>query len=344
MAELRLCHYGEEKAWDEYVYHCLEASHCHLSGWRRVVERGYGHRSFYLWARENGETKGVLPLISMGGLFFSRSLVSMPFLDDGGICTEDDHVRTALYQQAVQMCEEYKVDILDLRHRQSNSLSLPPLGSKATLTLQLDSNPDQMWKRFDAKLRNQVRKAQKSGLTASWSGIDGLPDFYEVFAINMRDLGSPVHSLRFFTAIFEEFSHSVKLMLVHKNNTVIGGAVCFFFRETMLVPWASSRREYFSLCPNNLLYWEMIRWGSENGYQRFDFGRSSPGSGTYNFKKQWGAKEEPLHWQVLNRKNGRSPLVHANDSKYQWMIRTWRHLPIAMTKLIGPFVRGQVSS
>lgn len=344
MVEPRLCRIEEGKIWDTYVYRCPQASHCHLAGWRRVIERSYGHRSFYLWAQEKDETKGILPLIQMGGILFSRSFVSMPFLDDGGICADDDHIRAGLYQQAMQLCEQYKGDILDLRHRQVNSLGLPLSGSKATLILELDNDPDRMWKGFDAKVRNQVRKAQKSGLAASWSGIEGVPDFYEVFAVNMRDLGSPVHSRKFFTAIFEEFSDSAKLMLVRKGDTIIGGAVCFFFRETMLVPWASSRREYFPLCPNNLLYWEMIQWGCRNGYQRFDFGRSSPGSGTYNFKRQWGAKEELLHWQCSSRKNGRSSLVHADDPKYQWMIRTWQSLPISVTKLIGPLIRGQVSS
>ena len=105
----------------------------------------------------------------------------------------------------------------------------------------------------------------------------------------MRDLGSPVHSPDFFDAIFDEFNDCAKIMLVRKDEGVIGGAVCLFFKGSMIVPWASSLREYFSLRPNNLLYWEMIRWGCKNGYQRFDFGRSSPDSGTYRFKKQWGA-------------------------------------------------------
>jgi serine/alanine adding enzyme len=92
------------------------------------------------------------------------------------------------------------------------------------------------------------------------------------------------------------------------------------------------------------MYWEMIRWGCENGYQRFDFGRSSPGSGTYRFKKQWGAKEEPLHWQWITRKAGQTVTTHADDNKYRWIIRTWSHLPLSFTKLLGPVVRGQVSS
>lgn len=335
---------GEDRRWDDYVLRSPESSHCHLSGWRRVVERGYGHQSCYLWARENGEVRGVFPLVSMRSFFVRRSFVSLPFLDDGGICADNELARGKLYQEAVQLYKSQKADFLDLRHRYKNTLGLPLNGDKVMMILDLPDNPDELWKCFDAKLRNQVRKAQKSGLTAAWSGQEGLADFYKVFAANMRDLGSPVHSRKFFSAIFDEFPESAKFMLVRKESEVIGGAVCFFFKGNLIVPWASSLREYFSLCPNNLLYWEMLRWGCENGYRRFDFGRSSPDSGTYRFKKQWGVKEEPLHWQCLNRKVGQEVMPHAADAKYQWLIRAWSRLPLAVTKLAGPLLRGQISS
>jgi FemAB-related protein (PEP-CTERM system-associated) len=336
--------HGENKAWDEYVYRCSEAGHCHLSGWQRVIERSYGHRALYLWARKDGEIKGILPLIRMRSFLLRRALVSLPFLDDGGICATDEPIRAQLYETACRLFEEQKSDVLDLRHRYSNNLAVAHCGSKVVLILALTDNPDVMWKRFDAKLRNQIRKAAKSGLTAAWSGMEGLSDFYEVFAANMRDLGSPVHSQRFFASILEEFADSAKLMLVRKGNQTIGGAVCLCFRDTLMVPWASSHRAYFSLCPNNLLYWEIIRWGCEQGYRRLDFGRSSPQSGTYHFKKQWGTIEEPLHWQYLSRKQGQAAMPHADDPRYQWLMQAWRRLPLALTKVVGPWVRGQVSS
>jgi FemAB-related protein (PEP-CTERM system-associated) len=342
--EVRQLQNGEEKSWDEYIYRSPHASHCQLSRWRRVIERSYGHRAFYLWALENGELKGVLPLIRMRSLRFQRSLVSLPFHDDGGICADNERIGVKLYQEALRLFDEQKADLLDLRHRYPNDLGLPLIGSKAMLILELADAPDEMWKRFDAKLRNQIRKAQKSELAVSWNGLDGLSDFYEVFAVNMRDLGSPVHSRKFFAAILEEFKDSAQLVLVRKENQTIGGAVCFSFRDTLQVPWASSLREYFSLCPNNLLYWEMIRWGCENGYRRFDFGRSSPGSGTYHFKKQWGTIEEPLHWQCVSRSRNQEAMPHSDDPKYQWLIRTWSRLPLAVTKVIGPRLRGLVSS
>jgi serine/alanine adding enzyme len=344
MTEVRQLENGEEKAWDGYVYRSRESSHCHLSGWRRVIARSYGHRSCYLWAHEHGKIKGILPLVTMRNVFGRRLLVSMPFLDDGGICADDEEIRNRLFQEAICFYEKQRADCLDLRHRHANILNSPCAGNKVMMILDLKADPNELWRGFDAKLRNQIRKASKSGLTASWSSKKGLADFYKIFAVNMRDLGSPVHSSDFFGGILDEFSDSAKIMLVRKGEDVIGGVVCLFFKGTMIVPWASSLREYFSLCPNNLLYWEMIRWGCENGYHSFDFGRSSPDSGTYRFKKQWGAKEEPLHWQCVSRKIGQAAMPHADNSEYRWFIKLWSHLPLSFTKFVGPLVRGQVSS
>ena len=221
---------------------------------------------------------------------------------------------------------------------------MPLIGSKVILLLELADNPDTMWKRFNPKLRNQIRKAMKSGLTATWSGIEGLADFYTVFAANMHALGSPVHSRQFFATILEEFPTSAKLMLVRKGRQTIGGAMCLSFRDSLIVPWASSSRRYLSLCPNNLLYWEMIQWGCEHGYRYFDFGRSSPKSGTYDFKKQWGTIEKPLHWQSLSRKPGQAAMLQMDDTKHQRLIQTWRHLPLPLTKIIGPWLRGRLNN
>ncbi len=335
---------AEEKAWDTYVYQSSQTGHYHLIGWRRIIQQVYGHQSLYLWAQDNGKVEGILPLIVIRSPLFGRSLVSMPFLDEGGICADDPHISRELYQEAYRLFQEQRVDFLDLRHRQPNTLDLPVHAMKVTLVLELEHDPDRMWKRFNAKLRNQIRKAIKSNLTVSWHDQKGVADFYEVFATNMRDLGSPVHSQRFFTAVLEEFPENARLLLVHQGNQTIGGGVCLFFKDTILVPWASSLREYFALCPNNLLYWEAIRWGCEKGYRRFDFGRSSPGSGTYHFKKQWGTFEEPLHWQYLSRKNQQISLVSADDARYRWIIRLWQRLPLGLTKQLGPFLRRQMTN
>jgi FemAB-related protein (PEP-CTERM system-associated) len=193
-------------------------------------------------------------------------------------------------------------------------------------------------------VRNQVRKALKSGLEVSWSGPEGLDDFYDVFAENMRDLGSPVHSRKFFTAILREHADTARLIHVTDGGRTVGSGVCLAFKDTVMIPWASSRREYLSKCPNNLLYWEAIRWGSAEGFRRFDFGRSSRGSGTYHFKRQWGATEQPLRWEIWRRNGDRAALVQASDTRYAVAARAWKHLPVSITRLCGPMLRRQISN
>ncbi|MGH7267019.1 MAG: FemAB family XrtA/PEP-CTERM system-associated protein [Candidatus Rokuibacteriota bacterium] len=333
-----------QAAWDDYVFRSSAADHAHLSGWRRVIERSYGHRPLYLWEREGERIRGILPLVLMRTLWRSRTLVSMPFLDDGGICADDVVTRHALLDGAVQMARAHRAQVVDLRHRTPSGLPLPSHGGKVTFVLALESDADRMWSRLDGKVRNQIRKATAAGLSVSWSGIDGLTAFYDVFAVNMRDLGSPVHGPRFFAAILEEFADSAKLVLVRRDGRPIGGGLCLFFRDRVLVPWASSLKEHRSSCPNNLLYWEAIRRACEKGFRQFDFGRSSPGSGTYRFKKQWGGIEHPLAWQRVQGPGRHAAVVGAEDRRVRWAAAVWRRLPVAISRLLGPPLRKHISN
>jgi serine/alanine adding enzyme len=331
---------GAEHAWDEYVTRCPSAGLYHRYGWARVIERSYGHAPVYLWARDESGVRGVLPLVLFRGALGGRSLVSLPFLDEGGMCSDDAEARSALWTAASQLGQARRAPSIELRQGPPSGLGLPPLGSKVSVMLPLAADPDAMWKRLDAKVRNQVRKATSSGLTTAWCGIEGLEDFYAVFRHNMRDLGSPVHGRRFFQAILEEFGDAARLMLVRDGRQTVAGGVCMFFRDTVLVPWASSLREWRSRCPSNLLYWEVIRSGCEKGLRWLDFGRSSPGGGTYRFKMQWGGQERRLHWEASERPS----IVDSDNPRYRWMIGAWQKLPVPVATLLGPIVRKRLSN
>src|SRR6267378_1274084 len=100
---IEICRFeaAQQRSWDDYVHTSTDAGHCHLSAWRRVVERAYGLRTLYLWASEGGKVKGVLPMILLRSVSMRKSLVSLPFLDDGGICADDLPTAAALYEQAL---------------------------------------------------------------------------------------------------------------------------------------------------------------------------------------------------------------------------------------------------
>jgi FemAB-related protein (PEP-CTERM system-associated) len=334
---------NEDLAWDAYVSGRRDASYCHRAGWRRVIQRSYRHVPIYLWARDGERVRGVLPLVLFRGALGTRSVVSLPFLDEGGVCADDDEARTALWQAGVEVSRRHRACSLELRQREATGLALEPAGSKVAVMLELESDTDAMWKRLDGKVRNQIRKATSAGLASSWCGIEGLDEFYGVFATNMRDLGSPVHGRRFFASILEEFADSTRLVLVRDGSRTVAGGVCVFFQDTVIVPWASSLREWRNRCPSNLLYWDVIRAGCEKRLGWLDFGRSSRGSGTYRFKMQWGGVERPLHWGRFGGGDNRSP-AGADDARFAWAIRAWQRLPVTVATMIGPLLRRHLSN
>ena len=343
--ETRLCDFeaGEDQMWDDYVRSIPNGQYCLLSGWKRIIENTYGHRGLYLWALEGETVRGVLPLIFMNSVVFGRSLVSLPFLDLGGIQADDERTAHTLMKAYQELSSMVGAKVIELRHGASSMIDLPVYGSKVMMMLPLQSDSQAMWTGFDGKLRNQIRKAMKSGLNIQWSGVEGFQKFYSVFAPNMKDLGSPVHSQKFFLEIFKAFPEDTRLLLVEKDNQTIGGAFCVKFQDTFSIPWASSLGTFRSLCPNNLLYWEAIRWSCEHGYQWFDFGRSTRGAGTYKFKKQWGAQESILHWQSVG-KDANASLVQNDNTKFQWVMDMWKRLPLPLANFIGPLLRGQLSN
>jgi FemAB-related protein (PEP-CTERM system-associated) len=336
-----------DKSWDRFVEQHPAATVAHLSGWGRIAAAAYGHTPVAILAVEHGEPVGVLPLVLMRSRLFGRRLVSMPFLDYGGVLAAPDAappgaIEQALVNEALAVAREAAVHSVGLRQFHPVPLPAPTATDRATMLLPL-STAEAMWKALPSERRNRIRKGDKHGLAAHWAGGDALDEFYRVFAVNMRDLGSPVHSRTFFRLIFDELPGTARVLLVRdRDRRAVGAAVCLFFRDTIMVPWVSSLREAFALCPNFVLYWEVIRYGCEHGYRTLDLGRSFKNAGTYEFKRQWGAHPHTLPWIFIDAVPSAAPSVERDTSRFAGLIRAWKRLPVPVANRLGPWIRGQV--
>ena len=213
---------------------------------------------------------------------------------------------------------------------------------KVRMLLHLPESSDTLMKSFKAKLRSQIKKPMKDGLTAKVGQSEYLEEFYDIFCVNMRDLGSPVHSIKLIENVLQKFRDRARIFLVHKNGTPLAGSVALGFKDVLQNPWASSLREYQRLNPNMLLYWTMLEYACNHGYSLFDFGRSSPDEGTYKFKKQWGARPETLHWHYLSLNGNVFTEETPEKSRFARAIEYWKKLPVPLTKIIGPMIRKHI--
>ena len=123
---------------------------------------------------------------------------------------------------------------------------------------------------------------------------------------------------------------------VRHQGQPIAGALLYGLRNTIEAVWASSLYKYLEMKPNMFMYWNMFRFASERGYNIFDFGRCSIDSGTYRFKKQWGAQELPLYWHQW-RPDGKPIAPPKGDSKaFRFASWMWQRLPLPLTRILGP--------
>jgi FemAB-related protein (PEP-CTERM system-associated) len=328
---------GTADEWDSFVREQPAATHCHLHGWRTVLERVFGHQCVYLAARDaSGALQGVLPLVRVRSVVFGHYLVSVPFLNYGGPVGTDEAVR-ALAIEASHLATRDRVKLLELRSRGPLPLGLPVSHRKITVVLDLPETPELLMKRFDAKLRSQVRRPQKEGVTVAF-GPERRADFFRVFAHHMRDLGTPTQPLALFDAIADVFADDVWFGVAYLNGEPIAGGCGFRFRGEFEMTWASALRAFNRVSPNMLLYWACMERSIREGLTTFNFGRCSPGGGTHRFKQQWGARDEPLWWYTQAAAGGRASTPTPDDAAFSWGPRAWQRLPLPLATALGPWI------
>jgi FemAB-related protein (PEP-CTERM system-associated) len=303
--------------------------------WYGVV-RAYGHEPLYLEVEAAG-ARAVLPAVFLRRRLLGGVVASMPFLDAGGPAGPP-HLYPALLARLRLEAARRGAGLLEIRASAPLDLPVAPSEAKVSLALALPPDPDRLWKALDAKVRNQVRKAERAGVTVRTGGAELFEAFYDVFAVNMRDLGSPVHGRGFFRAILAGFGDAARVVVAERQGRPVGGLLALAHGDTLYVPWASTLRREAPSCPNMALYWETLRAGCRAGLARFDFGRSTRGSGTYRFKRQWGAVEVPLYWYVLPLGRG-AVQVGGGEERWAAVQQVWRRLPVPLTRLVGPRLR-----
>jgi len=325
--------------WDRYVASRRDASQYHLWQWRGVFERAFRHETQYLMARCDGRVVGILPTVLFRSLLFGRFMVSLPFVNYGGVVADDCAIADALLAEAAAIARRERLDHLELRHTAQQFAQLPSKQHKVSMLLTLESSSERAWETLDRKVRNQVRKAEKSGLSAAEGGIECLDEFYAIFCRNMRDLGTPVYSRAFFHEVLTAFPDRARIIVVrHGQTPVAAGIVLDGGRGVVEVPWASSLSEYRTMCPNHSLYWFVVQWAIQHGCRVLDFGRSTPDEGTFHFKQQWGAEPMALYWEYSLQNGARMPDQSPKNPKFKAAIDLWKRCPVWLTNAIGPHI------
>jgi len=348
--------------YDQYVAGHSQATPYHSSAWLQATESAYGHTGWLITVHHNGILCGVLPLVEVKPPIGAGSLVSLPFCDLGGVLADNADIREHLIAEAKILAKSNRIKTLEIRDggavltreavlETGETREGLPAHTKVRMLCELPESSEALFKSYKPKLRSQIRKAGKNGLSAELlTEADAVNLFYDVFSQNMRRLGSPVHSLQWFQDLKAAYGDQMLISVVFQGDKPVGAGIVLLGGKQACIPWASTLEEFNRLAPNMLLYWSLLSHVCDLGYTLFDFGRSTLGEGTYRFKKQWGAEPYELIW-TEHRSGEQNPASldtsgtgASGVSRLRPVIANiWRRLPLPFTNWLGPKLRRYIT-
>jgi FemAB-related protein (PEP-CTERM system-associated) len=224
---------------------------------------------------------------------------------------------------------------VELRQLGSARQDLPTKDLYSTFVRQLDADPEANFAAVPRRQRRMVRQGAKHGLS-SREGWEFLREFYEIFLISRRHLGSPPFPMKLFESIRDHFGKQARLLTVWHEDRAVAGVISFYYKGQVMPYYGAAMPSAFALAANDFMYWEIMREACIAGCRSFDFGRSRVGSGSFDFKRHWGFEPQPLAYQYVLRNGNSIPNINPSNPKLQLFIRGWKQLPIGMTRRLGP--------
>jgi FemAB-related protein (PEP-CTERM system-associated) len=323
--------------WDEFVNSCPESTFFHRAGWKTIMERAFGHRTYFLYAESNGDIQGVLPLAQVKSRLFGHSLCSLPFCVYGGIAAKSDTAREKLDLAAQNLARELNVDHLEYRSIRASHPDWAHKDLYVTFRKEILPDHEKNMLAIPRKQRAMVRKGIKAGLRGVTD--PNVDRFFALFSDNVHRHGTPALPKKYFRLLTEVFGGDCEVItVVDQNDRPLSSVLTFYFRDEVLPYYAGDHVDGRELAANDFKYWDLMQRAVERGCKVFDYGRSKIGTGPYHFKKNWGFEPTPLRYEYQLHRAKAVPDQNPLNPKYRLFIKAWQTMPLALANRLGPHI------
>ncbi len=322
--------------WMNFIQNCPEANIFHHPAWMALMLDCYGYPASILAVLDaNDDIRAGLPFMKVSSPLTGRRWVSLPFSDYCNPLYRDETALEALTAELVKTFRANAIKKMEIRWRLPQRSEIQQISEFVLHTISLDLDPAKVSKHFKRTHLQNIRTAEERGVTVEFGNqMEHLRTFYGLQLETRRRHGVPAQPWKYFELLWQ---HIVRaglgfVLLAHKDNETIAGMVYLGWGKTLIAKYAASREDRFNLRPNNLLFWEGIRWGCLNGFSVFDMGRTEvENTGLRNFKCRWGAVEEPLCYSILSPQK----VQPSNDKLERMLNAVIQHSPLWVCRVSG---------
>ncbi len=160
------------------------------------------------------------------------------------------------------------------------------------LIIDLEQPMEELWKHIHSKRKNEIRRATKEGtLFEKKSDLESLSRCYHILKEVYGRAKLPLPHIQHFEEIFQK--DRLKIFVAVYEEKIIGCMLCISYKDILFDYYAGAYTHFYNKYPNDLLPWEVVKWGKENGFKSFDFGGAGNPHipyGVRDYKMKFGGK------------------------------------------------------
>jgi CelD/BcsL family acetyltransferase involved in cellulose biosynthesis len=327
--------------WLRFVRETPGATVYHSPSWLRLLTETYGYKPFCLAALEGEDIVGVLPLLEVRSRLTGRRSVCLPFSDECGPLSVTAEAVAGLIRAAEGMRKTLNWGRVEIR----SSVDLPGLTVASRFkghVRVLETDAEKVFRSFrKSQTQQPIRRAENAGvLVERRTDLEAMREFIRLNALTRRKHGVPPQPDEFFWNLQRGILKTGLGFIgtASHGGRIVAASVFLHWRETLFHKYGASDERKLDCRPNHAILWDAIRWGCEQGYTRFDFGRTElDNPGLIQFKAGWGGEERDL-WYVQIGGESKSD----SGGGIQALKPLVTRLPIPLLKFIGRKLYGHI--
>ncbi len=176
-----------------------------------------------------------------------------------------------------------------------------PLFTKYTFQLDLTPSEEKLFGQLSSKTRYNVNVAFKKGVQIYENTTkEGMDQYVEILNETTQRQGFYAHTPAYFKTMWEVLGRTgmLRVFTAVYEEKVLVSWIMFVFNGVLYYPYGASRSIHRDVMASNLMMWEMIRFGKQQGCKSFDMWGSlgpepnekDPWFGFHRFKKGFGGE------------------------------------------------------
>jgi len=335
--ELKIGTESEKNVWDELVGNSIQGTIFHTWDWLKIMNKYSLKKLFFnvssnstlypLFVFDGSELIGAMPIYYYRSSAF-KIVSSPPFsvedyylgyiLKDGALKLSKRQARLMQFQQAINnfIKNELKPNFI-LIHTAPGSHDTRPFKWSGyevepmyTYMLDLKGGKEKIWNNFSKSLRREIDIARKGGIYVEEGGKKELKIIYDLLLGRDR-----IHSrVDFLIEIFDRFyPKNLRVFIAKKNDECLSGIITICYKNKVSFWIGSPRCSYQGINPNELVFWESIKWACDNGFDSYEI-MGADDETLYPFKSKFNGELIPyftMRWT--------SPMFKLFESVYRIM-------------------------